>query len=141
MKYYRGSPTRLKVLFVLAGVPLIAAFVLHSIVASMYYELNSRILTIAASGAVAAGAEYLPMNPSAAIGVSRSYAKSIGVLPDEIISIEVSPDHSTLEIRLERRVPAYVSILSVGLPGRHIGVTAWARKQSNQSAALTHTIW
>jgi hypothetical protein len=143
MKVYQRSPVRLWFLLVLAGAVVIATFVVHSIAASMYYQLNSKILTIAASGAAAASAEYLPMNPSAAIRVARSYANSIGVLPDEIMSVEVSPDRSMVTIRLERKLPAYVSILTVGLPGHEIRVTAWAQKHSNHqlSAALTHTMW
>jgi hypothetical protein len=122
---------------VLAGTTLIAAFVLHCIAASMYYEINAKILRMAASGAVAAGARYLPMNPRIAVLVTRSYASMIGVLPNEIRSVEVSPDLHTLTICLERKVPMYLTILSVGLPGRDIGVTASARQHANNPKDLS----
>jgi hypothetical protein len=137
MNYGQRSPGRLRVAVVLAGTTLMAAFVLHCIAASMYYEINTTILRMAASGAVAAGARYLPRNPRTAVLVTRSYANLIGVLPNEIRSVEVSPDLHTLTIRLGRKVPVYLTILNVGLPGRDIGVTAWARKHADNPQDLS----
>jgi hypothetical protein len=127
----------------LAAVSLLAVttwIVVHSIVARMCYDLYCARLGMAASMAARTGAEYLPTDPTMAVQVAHAYAKLSGILPGEIIFIRVTPDHRTLSIRLNRRMPTYIALFAVGLPSRDISVTASAQTRSDHpQAALQKT--
>jgi len=107
------------------------AFVVHSVLANMYYDLNYARLGTAAFIAVRAGAEYLPADPRTAIQVADESVKLSGILPGEIIFTRVAPDHRTLSIRLNRKMPRYIVLLAVGLSSREIAVTVSAQSRSD----------
>jgi len=108
---------------------LLSALVVHTVTARAYYSLNSQTLQLVASMAVKAGAEYLPRDPQTAIRIASQMARHCGVASNEIVSADVSADDYTLTIRRSRKVPGYVSLLALGLPGRLINVTASGRRQ------------
>ena len=113
--------------------------VVHSILAKVDYDLCSVSLEMVASLAARTGAEYLPADPRMAVQVADAYAKLNGILPREIIFIRVTPDHRTLRIRLNRKLPTYITLLAVGLPSREIAVTASAQKRSAHPHPLQKT--
>ena len=132
-------------LIVLAATTLPSVLMLQTIVARVYYDLNSQRLRVVASMAVKAGAEYLPRYPSMAVLMADRYARYCGIAPSEIISTDVSADGNTLTIKLSRQVPEYVSLLAFGLRDRMISVTAYGQLQkfrggSRRSAPAIKTI-
>jgi hypothetical protein len=109
----------------------------HSILARIYYNLNSLELQTAADIAVRAGGQYLPGNPHAAMSIADAYLRRYGVAPDEIVFTGTTPDDLTLTIRLRRRMPWYMAALAINLPSRIITVTATEqlRRDRLQSAS------
>ena len=92
--------------------------------------------------AVRAGAEYLPADPRTAVQVADASAKLNGIMPGEIVFTRVAYDHRSLSIRLNRKMPTYVTLFAVGLPTSEIAVTASARRQSDHpQAALRKISW
>jgi hypothetical protein len=94
---------------------LLGALIMRTVAARAYYNINSKNLQLVASTAVRAGIQYLPMDPQTAIRIAHRFVKGFGVTSDEIISIDVSDDDSTLTIRISREIPEYVSLLAFGL--------------------------
>jgi hypothetical protein len=127
------------IVFVL--ITLVAAFIVHSISADVYYNTNYLKLQIAADLAVRAGAEYLPTNPRAAAQVAAAYAKYNGAASNEIVLIEIDSDKRSLRIRLNRKIPIYIALFAVGLPHGDIAVTASAQRGSDRPAPLRETSW
>ena len=111
--------------------------VVHSILAKVEYDLYSVTLGMVASMAARTGAEYLPADPTKALQVADAYAKLNGMLAREIIFIRVTPDHRTLRIRLNRKLPTYITLFTVGLPSHEIAVTASAHKRSAHGDVLS----
>jgi hypothetical protein len=68
----------------LAVTLLFGALIVHSLSASLYYNLNLIKLQTAADIAVTAGVRYLPGRPRLAIQVADTYAKMNGVKHSEI---------------------------------------------------------
>ena len=99
----------------------------HTLVAKAYYDLNARRLQLIAVMAVRAGVAHLPEDRSLAVWIADSCARSNGVTHDEIVFIRASSDDQILTIRLDRRIPQYLSLFIVGLPSRDITVIASAR--------------
>jgi hypothetical protein len=127
---YKMSRLRLAALTLFALTTTAAALTVHSIEATIYYNLNSIKLQTAAHIAVVAGARYLPDRPRSAIQVADTYVRVNGVMPSEIEFTEVSPDHHSLRIGLQREVPTYVSLLAFRLPSKHIVTVACATKRA-----------
>jgi hypothetical protein len=117
---------------------MLVALIMHTILARAYYSLNSRSLELVASMAVMMGVEYLPANPRAAVRVADVYARDHGIAPAEIVITEPSSDNNVLTIRLDRKVPQYVSLLAVGLPAHDISVTASARLRAYDQGTVLH---
>ena len=122
---YRVTPVLLPTIL------LVAALIAHSFIARAYYSLNSQRLEVVASMAVRVGAEYLPANPRTAVRIADAYARDNGIAPGEIVFTEPSSDNNVLTIRLDRKVPQYVALFTVGLPARDISVTASAQLQDD----------
>src|SRR5215469_12851384 len=78
---YKTSRLRLVALSLIALITTAAALTVHSIEATIYYNLNSIKLQTAAYIAVVAGARYLPDRPGSAIQVADSYVRVNGVMP------------------------------------------------------------
>ena len=95
---------------------LLGALSMHTVAARAYYNINSKNLQLVASTAVRAGIQYLPVDPQTAIRIADRFVQGFGVTSDEIISIDVSDDDSTLTIRLSREIPEYVSLLAYEPP-------------------------
>jgi hypothetical protein len=108
---------------------LLGALAMHTVTARAYYNINSKNLQLVASSAVRAGIQYLPVDPQTAIRTADRFVQGFGITSDEIISIDVSNDDSTLTIRLSREIPEYVSLLAFGLPNQTIRVTASGEQQ------------
>ena len=102
------------------------ALIVHSLWASVYFNLNAIKLQTAADIAARAGAHYLPGQPRSAIQVADAYAGINGIKPSEIAFTEVSPDRSTLRIRLRRDMPLYIVMFTYGLPSHRIVAAAAA---------------
>lgn len=124
---------------VLAVAVLVGALVVHTLAARTYCNLNSRSLQLAASMAARVGAQYLPLNPQAAMWTANRLLHRCGVASNEIISTVVSSDDRTLTIRLSRKVPEYVLLLALGAPDRTINVTASGQGQGNDSLPARST--
>lgn len=122
----RMSRIRLAALGLLAITIAIGALIVHSLSANVYYNLNMIRLQTAADIAANAGVRYLPGQPRSAIQVADAYAKMNGVEPSEIEFTGVSPDRSTLQIRLRREMPLYVVLFAFELPNHRIRATAAA---------------
>jgi len=133
--------SRLSALSLLVITTWIGAFIVHSVLANMYYRLNYVRLQNAADMAVRAGALYLPADPMTAMRVADAYGKLNGIAPGEIAFIQVAPDRHTLWIRLDYKMPTYVTLFAVGLPSREIAVMASARGQSDRAAAIRKISW
>jgi hypothetical protein len=117
-------------LIAFAVITLPIELTVHSIFAREYYNLNLTNLRLVALTAVNAGAQYLPVDPPAAVRVADAYARHQGVTRAEILLTELSPDGKVLTIRLDRKIPLYVAVLAMGgLPAREINVMASARRQ------------
>jgi hypothetical protein len=136
------KPIALAALTVLVVTTLIAALIVHSISADVYYNLNLLRLQTAADLAVRAGAEYLPADPRTAIQVAAEYAERNGVAFNEIVLVAIDSDKRTLRIRLNRKIPIYISFFAVGLPHRHIAVRSSAQRRTDRpEAPLRETSW
>jgi hypothetical protein len=133
-KLYK-KPIAFAALIVLVLTTLIAALIVHSISADMYYHLNILRLQTAADLAVRAGAEYLPTDPRTAIQVAAAYAERNGVAFNEIVLVGVDSDKRTLRIGLNRKIPIYLALFAVGLPRGEIAVTASAQKRTDRTEA------
>lgn len=120
------SGLRLAALSLLAGTIAIGALIVHSLSANVYYNLNMIRLQTAADIAASAGVQYLPGAPQSAIEVAVAYAKMNGVEPSEIEFTGVSPDRSTLRIRLRREMPLYMALFAFELPSHRIKAAAAA---------------
>lgn len=123
---FKISRIRLAALSLLTITIMIGALIVHSLSASVYYNLNMIRLQTAADIAANAGVRYLPGHPRSAIQVADAYAKMNGVEPSEIEFTGVSPDHSTLQIRLQREMPLYVVLFAFELPSHRIKATGAA---------------
>jgi hypothetical protein len=88
--------------------------------------------------AARAGAVYLPADPRTAVQVADAYVKLNGVTPNEIVFNGVAPNDHTLTIELKRELPAYVTLLVIGSPGREIKVIAHAQRLGEQPRAGVH---
>ena len=119
---------------------LLGALSMHTVAARAYYNINSKNLQLVASTAVRAGIQYLPVDPQTAIRIADRFVQGFGVTSDEIISIDVSDDDSTLTIRLSREIPEYVSLLAFGLPNRTIRVTASGGQQKIDGPSARGTL-
>jgi hypothetical protein len=120
------SRIRLAALSLLATTLVIGALIVHSLSANVYYNFNMIRLQTAADIAAIAGAHCLPGQPLAAVQVAVAYAKMNGVKPCEIEFMGVSPDSSTLRIRLRREMPLYIVLFAYQLPSHRIEATAAA---------------
>ena len=122
---------RWRVIFIVfAVITLPIELVVHGAFAREYYYLNVKYLRLVALTAVKIGAEYLPADPPAAIRVADAYAQHHGIALTEIVLTELSSDGNVLTIRLERKIPQYVAVLTMGgLPARDITVMASAWQQ------------
>lgn len=117
------------ILTILAVITLPIELLVHGVFVRKYYNLNVSALRLIALASVKIGAQYLPADPSAAIRVADAYAEHHGIARAEIVLTELSSDGNVLTIRLERKIPRYVLVLSMGgLPARDINVTASARR-------------
>jgi len=123
--------SRLTALSLLVITTWIGAFIIHSVLSNMCYRLNYIRLQRAADIAVRAGAMYLPADPMTAVRVADAYGKLAGIVPGEITLIQVAPDRHTLWVRLNYKMPAYVTLFAVGLPGREITVIASAEGRND----------
>lgn len=112
------------------------ALVVHSVSGAVYYSINSASLQIAAANAVRTGAQYLPMEPAAAVRSAVNYAENDGIAPNEIVLTKVAIDDRALTLSLCRKVPWYVGFLAFGLPNGEIRVTASARKTRRSARIL-----
>jgi hypothetical protein len=121
----------------LATTLAVLALMVHSLSANVYYKSNLIRLQAAANIAVNAGARYLPSHPQSAVQVANSYAKANGVDAAEIELVEVSPDGSTLRIRLRRSIPLYIEAFAIELPGNPIRVTASAHARATTGRFLS----
>lgn len=92
---------------------LIGSIALGTDLSVFYFEWAQ--LQKAADAAALAGAGYLPGNPSRALQTADKYAKLNGIAADEISSVVVGSDDTTLSIKLIRSVPYYF--------GRILGLT------------------
>ena len=121
----------------LATILAVLALTVHSLSANVYYKTNLIRLQTAADIAVSAGVCYLPAHPQSAIQVADTYAKANGVDSAEIEFTGVSPDGSTLRMRLQRKIPFYVMALAIRLPGNPIRVTASAHARATAGHFLS----
>jgi hypothetical protein len=126
------------ILIALAAIILPIELLVHGAFAREYYYLNVNDLRLVALTAVKIGAQYLPVDPAAAIRMADAYARHHGIARAEIVLTELSPDGKVLTIRLERKIPQYLAVLAMGgLPARDIDVTASAGPQgAGHPAAL-----
>ena len=139
---YKTSRLRLAALSLFALITTAAALTVHSIEATIYYNLNSIKLQTAAYIAVVAGARYLPDRPGSAIQVADTYVRVNGVMPSEIRSTRVSPDHLSLTIELRRKLPTYIALLAFRLPSKQIVAVACATKRDMRSSGeLVDTVY
>ena len=139
---YKTSRLRLAALSLFALITTAAALTVHSIEATVYYNLNSIKLQTAAHIAVIAGALYLPDSPKSAIQVADTYVRVSGVMPSEIESTRVSPDHLSLRIELRRKLPTYIALLAFRLPSKQIVAVACATKRDmHSSGGLVDTVY
>jgi hypothetical protein len=121
----------------LATTLAVLALVVHSLSANVYYRSNLIRLQTAADIAVDAGARYLPGHPQSAVEVANTYGKANGVETAEIELIQVSPDGSTLRMRLRREIPLYIEAFAIELPGNPIRVTASAHARATTGRFLS----
>jgi hypothetical protein len=131
---YKTSQLRLAALSLIALITTTAALTVHNIEAIIYYNLNSIKLQTAAYIAVVAGVRYLPDLPGSAIQIADTSVRVNGVLPSEIESTRVSPDHLSLTIALRRKLPAYIALLAFRLPSKQIVAVACATKRDMHSS-------
>lgn len=133
---------RCRSLLVILGVLLLPAeLTVHRLLGEEYYYLKVETLRLTAAAAAKVGAQYLPMDPYAAVREANTYAEGHGVAPAEIIFTQLSADNTVLTIRLERKIPIYVALLAVGgLPARDIDVTASASRRSAGPSANTRIL-
>ena len=105
---------------------LLASVALGSDVAVQYF--NWVQLQKAADAGVLAGANWLPDNPSAAIGTAQQYAESNGVAAAEITSTTVAANDLSITMTVKRTVPYYFARV-LGLTNGTLKVTAAAAPQ------------
>lgn len=109
LSYRRGQTGVILTLLVPA---LIAAIAFGTDVAVLY--MNWTRLQVGTDTAVMAGAAYLPRNPGAAIRTANDYARICGIAANEIVATEIGPDHSTISMRVTRKVTLVTRFLGVG---------------------------
>ena len=129
----RGAPQRFKrgqtaVIMALAVPVLLGALALGVDVGLMY--LNWVELQKAADGAVLAGANSLPNDPTGAAATADLWATNNGVKTNEIVATSVAADDMSVTISLQRTVP-YNFAQVLGLASQQISVTATAGVQQN----------
>lgn len=129
------KPIAFRALIAFFATTLTAAWIVHSISADVYYNLNLISLQTTAELAVRAGAEYLPADSRAAAQVAAAYAENNGVAFNEIILVRVDSNKQTLRIRLNRKIPIYMALFAVGLPRPEIAVTASAHRRIDRPEA------
>ena len=112
---------------------LASAVMVHAASALMYYRMTLIRLTAIDQQAVREGAAWLREDPPRAIRTAQLYALDHGIAAGEIGFIRTAPDGSSLGMGLNRKIPAYIAVLALGLPGRIVKVTAWAPWRDNQS--------
>ena len=109
------SPVIRKATSALLAITVVAGAVIIDGVAARYYFYSNWIrLENAADAAATAGSLYLPANPAMALKTAHKYASLNGVRPEEIVSTTITPDDSTITIRLKRAMPFYLSGAGLG---------------------------
>jgi len=131
-RQFRRLSFRCRVAVIISGVLILSAeLIMHRSLANEYYYLKLETLRLTAATAARVGAQYLPADPHAALREADKYAEGHGIAPAEIIFTQLSAHNTVLTIRLDRKIPIYVTVLAVGgLPSRDIDVTASARRQA-----------
>jgi len=109
LSYRRGQTGVILTLVVPA---LIAAIAFGTDVTVLY--MNWTRLQVGTDTAVMAGAAYLPGNPGAAIRTANDYARICGIAANEIVATEIGPDHTTISMRVTRKVTLVTRFLGVG---------------------------
>jgi len=122
----RNPRRRLSILALLSVATVAAAVIVHALNAKMFYEAIQARLTYVDEVAVTEGLRYLASDPQRAVQAVRDSAISHGVATDEIGFIETAQDGRSIGMSLNRKMPAYVTILSLGVPQPIVSVTAWA---------------
>ncbi len=108
-RYRQGQ---ISVILTLVIPALIAAVAFGTDIAVLYTNWSQ--LQKSADRAVVAGAVYLPGNPAAAIETARGYARKCGIRSDEILATKVGPDHTTISMKVTRRVALATRFLGLG---------------------------
>ncbi len=90
------------------------ALIMDAVFARIYFYSNWIRLENAAEAATTAGSLYLPGDPAMALKTAERYASLNGVRPNEIVSATVTPDDSTITIRLQRSMPFFLSGVGLG---------------------------
>jgi Flp pilus assembly protein TadG len=124
-RYHKGQ---IAVVLTLTMATLLGAVALGADVAVLYF--NWVQIQKAADGAVLAGANYLPGNPSQAQSVAQSYAAQNGVATSEIVSTTVASDDMSMTMLVSRSVP-YNFARVLGLTTGLVKVSATAGIQQN----------
>jgi len=108
-RYRRGQTGVILTLVVPA---VIAAIAFGTDLAVLY--MNWSRLQVGTDTAVIAGALYLPGNPGEAIRTAKDYARICGISANEIIDTEIGPDHTTISMKVARKVTLVTRFLGVG---------------------------
>lgn len=95
---------------------VVSAFIIDAVISRIYFYSNWIHLENAAEAATTAGSLYLPGDPAKALRTAERYASLNGIRPDEIASTVITPDDSTISIRLERPMPFFLSGIGLGQP-------------------------
>ena len=108
-RYRQGQ---ISVILTLVVPALIAAIAFGTDIAVLYTNWSQ--LQKSADRAVMAGAVYLPGNPAAAIETARDYARKCGIRGEEILATKVGPDHTTLSMKVTRKVALVTRFFGLG---------------------------
>lgn len=122
----RSLRSQILVLIALSLTVVLGAMALSTDVGLLYFNWQS--LQAAADHGAVAGAGYLPSNPPLAISTANSYAMANGIAADEITSTTVSPDRTSLNIQLRRKVDYHFALL-LGLVAGTVSAQATAQIQ------------
>jgi hypothetical protein len=113
---------------------VVSAVVVDGIVARYYFYSNWIRLENAAAVAATAGSAYLPADPAKAVKTAREYVALNGVRSDEILSTTVTPDDSTITIRLQRAMPFYLRGIGIGESSGPVTATTAAHASKTKLA-------
>lgn len=106
---------------------LLGSMALATDIGLLYF--NWQMLQKAADAGALAGANYLPLSPAQAVTNASNYAQANDIAANEIVSITVSSNNTSLNIQLVRTVPYNFAVL-LGLFKGTVAAQATAQIQT-----------